>query len=411
MLLSFLKPRISRIFLCFCVIGFVSILGVTEGFAQRTYVLGTSVDFMGGVSNQGGQSGFNFERLEQGSVPFYGVYPSVSLASTGRRSEFRLDYSFIAEQFRMTPDLTSTSHAVTGSFNAQLSRTVRLRISDTFNTAPDYSTINVLKGFTITPEGFQYVFEPQLYKRSNISNTGNVGVDVDLTSRSSLNFAASGSIRHYDEEYSGSYFSDQIRVEGSVAFTRRQTRRVAWNIRYSVRQNDYDEYASTRTHTGTLGLSAELAPTVNLTLSAGPAYVEEDDYVGYDISANIAKRFERNTLTGSYSHRTSDSTGLGGASESHQGMLGFSRILGRYWSISFQASAFNQTQRDTDMYDYWGVRGSMSISRNLGEHWIISGGGSYMTYLGRSEDQYDSTYKRVYGSIGFRLPEFLRAQR
>jgi len=365
---------------------------------------------MGGVSNQGGQSSFNFERLEQGSVPFYGVYPSVSLTSTGRRSGFKLDYSFVADQYRMTPNMTNTSHAVTGSFNAQLGRTVRFRISDTFNTAPDYSTINVLKGFTITPEGFQYVFEPELYKRSNISNTGNVGVDVDLTSRSSLNFAASGSVRFYDEEVDSSYFSDQTRIEGSVAFTRKQTRRVAWNMKYSVRQNDYDEYASTRTHTGTLGLSAELAPTVNLTLSAGPAYVEEDDYVGYDIAANIAKRFEKNLLTASYSHRTSDSTGLGSASESHQGMLGFSQMLGRYWSISFQASAFNQTQRDTDMYDYYGVRGSMSISRNLGEHWVLSGGGSYMTYLGRTGGQNDSTYKRVYGSIGFRLPELLRGQ-
>ena len=147
-----------------------------------------------------------------------------------------------------------------------------------------------------------------------------------------------------------------------------------------------------------------------MTLEAGPAFIR-DDYVSYAISANISKQFEANRFMAGYSHYPSDSTGLGGSTESHQGTLGFSRMIGRSWSINFQALAFRQSQRDTALYDYWGVDGSASLSRNLGEHWVISGGASYMTYLGQTGGQYDYAYERYYGSIGFRFPELWRGQK
>jgi hypothetical protein len=379
------------------------------GFAERKYVLGTSVDFMGGVGNDT-QGNINLQQLGEDVAPFFSVYPSVSLSSTGQHSTLKLDYTFIAEHYFTTDGLTTTSHAVTGSFNSQLSRTVRLRIWDTFDTAPSYSTINVLQGFTYTPGGFQYVFEPQLYKSSSISNTGNVAVDVDLSSKSFLTFGASGAFLSYDEAVSGSSLSDQSRVEGNITYSHKQSKRLTWNLKYAFRQNDYDKYDSTRTHTPTFGLMAELSPSMNLTLEAGPAFIK-DEYVSYVINANISKQFEANRFMAGYSHYAGDSTGLGGSTESHQGYLGFSRTLGRAWSISFFASAFRQSQRDSTIYDYWGVDGSAGLSRMFGKHWVASVGASYMTYLGQTGGQNDYAYKQVYGSIGFRFPELWKGQK
>ena len=379
------------------------------GFAERKYVLGTSVDFMGGVGNDT-QGSINLSQLGADAAPFISVYPSVNLSSIGQRSTFKLDYTFVAERFRTTDGLTTTSHAVTGSFNSQLSKTVRLRLSDTFDTVPNYSTINVLKGFTVTPGDFQYAFEPQLYKSSSISNTGSVGVDVDLSSKSFLTFGASGSFLSYDDEFSSIYLSNQTRIEGSVAFSHKQSKRLTWNLRYAFRQNDYDKYDSTRTHTPTFGLMAVLSPSMNLTLEAGPAFIK-DGYVSYVINANISKQFEANRFTAGYSHYAGDSTGLGGSTESHQGYLGFSRALGRAWSISFYASTFRQSQRDTTLYDYWGVDGSAALSRTIGKHWVASVGASYMTYLGQTASTNNYTYKQVYGSIGFRFPELWKGQK
>ncbi len=153
--------RISQIFknINFCVICVISgcFLFCGDLYAERKYVLGTSVDFVGGVSNQVGQSAFNSSRLEDGIVPFFTVYPSVDFESTGRRSLIGIHYAFSADRYQMTPSFTATSHAVTASLNTQLGRAARFRLSNTFSSMPDFSTINVLKGFNITPEGFQYV--------------------------------------------------------------------------------------------------------------------------------------------------------------------------------------------------------------------------------------------------------------
>lgn len=404
-------PRISLI----SVICGLFLLLTAPAQAERKYVLGTSIDFMGGVSNQVGQSGFNLSRLEQGIVPFYSVYPSANLSSVGHHSTIDLNYTFVAERFQMTAPLTSLSHTVTGNFTAQLGRITRLRISDTFNTAPDYSTINVLQGFTITPEGFQYVFEPQLYKRNNISNSGNASLEVDVGSKSFLTFAASGSYRHYDDTVSRSYFTDQTRIEGSLAYSRRTSKRQSWSVKYMVWQNNYEGYYDVRSHAATLGLSRELRPDLHLTLEAGPSYTENSEsmksYVGYFVSAGLSKQLEKNLFTGGYSHHSGDSTGLGTASDSDHGNLGFSRTIGRKGSINFQASAFRQSQRETDVYDYWGANASLALSRQIGNHWVASIGGSYMTYLGATGSYYNSAYKRVYASIGFRFPELLRGER
>ena len=383
--------------------------------AERKYVLGTSVDFVGGVGNQVGQSAFNMSRLEDGIVPFYTVYPSIDFESTGRRSLIGIHYAFSADRYEMTPSFTTTSHAVTASLSTQLGRTARFRISNTFNSMPDFSTINVLKGFNITPEGFQYVFEPQLYKRSNISNSGNAALDVDLGPRSFLTFGVSGSYRRYDDSVDRNYFNDQMRIEGNLAFSHRTGKRQVWSFGYRVWQNDYEDRYDVRSHAGTIGLSRELNPETSLKLEAGPSFTEKSDvadsYLSYIIDAQLARRLGKNLFTAAYTHRSGDSTGLGGSSESHQGSLGFKRNIGRSASISFQASGFRQSQEESDLDDYWGVRSSLALSRQLGEYWVVSVGGSYMTYLGKSESYYDYTYKRVYASIGFRLPELWRGEK
>jgi hypothetical protein len=410
-------PRITRIsqksvfrICAICVIG--GVFFVARARAERKYVLGTSVDFMGGVTNQA--RGLDLSRLGEGVFPFYSVYPSISLSSTGQRSTIDLDYTFTGEYFQTTPRLTTTSHAFTGSFTTQLSRTARLRLSDTFSTTPDYYTINVLKGFTFTPEGFQYVFEPQLYLRSQISNSANLGLDIDLNPKSTLTFTASGSYLHYEDAVFRSNFYNQMRIEGSLAFSRRMSGRQTLGINYRIWQNDYEDYDKVRSHAATLSLSRELSPDVHLALEAGPSFTEKTElmnsYVSCFASAQISKQLDKNLFSAGYSYRPGDSTGLGTVSDSHQGTLGFSRTLWRKGSINFQASAFTQSQRSTDVHDYWGAHGSLALSRQFGEHWVASVGGSYMTYLGQTGNYYNYADKRVYVSFGFRLPELLRGQ-
>lgn len=346
---------------------------------------------MGGVTDQPESTG-GARGLEMSE--FYSVYPSVSLTSLGQHSTIFLNYNFVAERFQMDPHITTTSHAFTGRIEAQPSNTTHFRLSNTLNTAPDYSTINVLKGIAPMEGGFQYIYEPQLYKRSNISNSSNIGLDIDLTDKSFLTFSASGSFRNYEEEEERTSQSDQTRVEGNVGFSHKQSKRLTWSLKYKVWQNDYDNlYETTRSHSATFGISHELSPGWNLNLEAGPSFAEKTDDLNYLINANISKQFQTNHFSVGYSHSASDSTGVGGTTESHHINLTFFQSLGRTTSLNFQASAFKQSP-----YDYEGLYGSLALSQQLGRHWIASIGASYRAY-----DLYTS--KRFYASIGFRIGE------
>jgi len=375
-------------------------------YAERKYFLGTAADFTGGMTNQIGDTSYTLSE----NAPFFAVYPSINLRSVGEHSELDLDYTFSAERFRTSDGITTLSHIATGSFAAQLGNRTHLRISDTFDTMPNYSTINVLQGFTVTPQGFQYVFEPQTYQSFSMSNSGNIGIDVDLTSKSFLTFGGSGSYRHYNDTVNQTYYSDQLRAEGSFGFSHKHSTRTTWGMKYKIWQNDYqDNYPTARSHSATVELRRVLSPGWSLTLEAGPAYVETASYLSYIINANISKQSQTNRFDAGYSHYAGDSTGIGGTSESHQGRLGFSQSLWRTASLSFQASAFRQYQKGSGSYDYWGANGSAALSQELGKYWVASVGVSYTTNMGGGYNGY--TYERAYVSIGYRLPDFWRTER
>jgi outer membrane usher protein FimD/PapC len=218
-----------------------------------------------------------------------------------------------------------------------------------------------------------------------------MGLDIDLTKKSFLTFSASGSVRLYESDASSSSLSDQTRVEGSFGFSHKQSERLTWNMKYTVWQNDYKEFETTRSHSATLGLAKAFNHGWSFALNAGPSISETEELsVSYSVDVNMAKSFQRNRFSVGYAHRAGDSTGLGGSTDSHQVMMSFSQTLGRTTSINFQASAYRQKQNATD-----GVSGSLALSQQLGRYCVLSAGSSYMGY-----DKYAS--KRFYASFGIR---------
>jgi hypothetical protein len=397
-----LLPRISLIILV--------ITGIAlPAYCERKYFLGTTMDFVGGASNQVGTSSFSLERLDQGITPFYSIYPSLSLKSVGKHSQLDLKYTFSGDYYQSTPRIFAPSHDGGVEFTGLIGAKTHLRLSDHFTTMPDFSTINVLKGINTTPQGFNFAFEPQLYKSSSINNNATMGLDIDLTSKSSLVFSGSGSFRRYNRSISQSYLSDQSRAEGSVGFSHKHSSRTKWTLKYLFRQNDYQNYDTARTHSATLALSRVLSTGFDITLEAGPAYVELEHYTGYIVNVNLSKQFRDNRFYAAYSHNVGDSTGIGGSSENHQGSLGFSHFIGRTISINFDATAFRQSQRKSSAYDYRGVSGSAALSKQLGKYWVASIGISYRTDEGKAYSNYQ--YKRAYFSIGYRFPELWKTEK
>ena len=381
--------------------------------AERKYVFGTNCDFVGGAGNQLGSSNLNLKPLNQGVIPSFSVYPSLSLESTGQHSTFDLNYTFLGERFQIDQPMTTTSHYFTISLTTQIGKRTHLRLANTFSSVPALSILNVLQGTTEIPGGFMYTFEPELYKRSSLNDVARAAIDIDLSKKSFLTLEGSGGYRNYEQDVAvPGYLYNQWRIEGDAAFSHRHSERSTWSLKYRMYQNETGDYPAVRTHSGTLGADLKVKPTVQLTLEGGPAYTEEtainSSYVGYYASLNLTKQLHENQLHLYYIHRPGDSTGLGTVTDSHHGGLAFLLALGRSMSLRFNASVYKQSQQSNQNFDYWGAQGAMALSKLIARHWIISIGCSYQNYEGQMTGMNNVGYGRVFLAFGYRFPELWR---
>jgi hypothetical protein len=385
--------------------------------AERKYIFGTSLHIVGGVGNQIGESRFSSNTMGIGNNPFYEVLPSVTLQSNGAHSALKLDYSFVGQRLETDEPITTTSHSFTGTLNTQIGKRVRFNLANSFSSVPTVSVLPALKGIAITPEGFQFVFEPNFYKRTRLGDSAWMSLDVDLTQKSYLTIEGSGSYLRYERDvHSTGYLSDQYREEGSVSFSHRSSDRASWTVKYGMHQNQIKGYPNARSHMITLGPSFKLSPTVRLMAEAGPSYTEKttlySSYTGYYASVNLTKEIrERNTVTIYYSHNPGDSTGLGPITDSHQGGAGLSLVLARATMLNFDARAYKQSQREQLILDYWGAEGTAALSQTFGTHWVASAGFSYGIYKGQVLDKDNIAYRQAFVSIGFSFPELWRSMR
>jgi hypothetical protein len=369
-----------------------------ESRAERNTDVETSWDFIGGAGNQVGSR----SQLQKKMSATASMNPSLSLQSKGKHSELALNYALNAERGLSHSGNAEISHAFTTTWSAQPNKRFHVRFSDTLNSASDFTMTNVLKGFTFTSTGFQYAFEPHLYKQSVVTNTAALGLDIYFGKQSYLTFGASGSYLNYagDIQPSG-FLSDQFRIEGNMAYSYKSSRRQTWSVKYSAYRNEIHNFDAALSHSAVLAYNQELRPTIFLNVEAGPSYTGKtkykDDYVSYVASLNISKTFSSNRLSFFYSRRSGDSTGLGSTSDSHQTGLGISRSLGRKTSINFDASAFKQNQGE-----YRGLHGSTAIARSLSRNLLISLGGSFQTYKGQSAASLINDNKRLFISLAYR---------
>lgn len=400
------------------------VLAAAQGArAERKYVIGFTGDVVGGATNQAGSGSFNLAPLADKSyIPFYSAYPSLSLKSIGRSSTLELNYSFTMDRYEAVDPITTLGHAFRSQLTSQVGKKSRLKLYGDFNTTPQLSLINVLTGFSLSPlGGFNYLYDPQVFENVYHRGGGGASLEVDLTKSSFLTIAGSGSYVHYGSSAStAAFLSNQIRGEGSLAYSYRKSRRQTWGMKYTYHQNDFSRFGFVRGHSFALTSDSELRPTVKMRLEAGPAYTEkyltQPEYLGFSALVNISKTFHSNLITVGYSHLSGDSTGYGGVTESDRIGLSFSHMFGRFTTLSIDATAFNQKQQGTSAYKYKSVGGSASLTRLVGKHWRFGIGASYQDYPSQ-EGLYPTggypsrVYKRFYVSIGFHVPELWRGSK
>jgi len=392
----------------------VILMGVTlPAFAERIYTVGTAINAVASLdSNPGGNSLGLSPSVNGGYRTLYGLYPSISFNSSGLRSNVQLSYAFGLNRSPSGQGLRSESHSFSGGFNTSVSQNLRLRFSNSFTRSSDFTTFNVFRGIILTPEGLLFDFDTIALLQNSYRNNASLTFDYTLSSDSSLSFRAGHSIQRFDSEFSGR-LSNQTSLRGNVAYSQTLSDRTGWNLSYSASQRDFDEFQRTLTHNTGLGLSRQLSPTVSLSLSGGPSYLQsvdtQADSLGYNASVRISKAFEKNLISLSYNHLNGTSTGVGSVSNTDTIAFNFSQTLGRKVNIQTNLSVYETTAVLDNPVETRGGLASVLLSFLMNDNWALSLGATY-----RIQDETnlsDGEQKRVYVSLSFNLPEFLRFEK
>jgi hypothetical protein len=382
--------------------------------AERKYIIGSGISFTTGASTSASVSGLGFEQLSSGFSPFYGSYPSIEIQSTGRNSVLDVSYAFGLYRLQSDLNVGSESHALSANFNTRLGEKWKLTLSQSFEAAPDFTSFNAFRGVIAAPQGFEYIFEPVVLRRSGTSNRVNGNLDYDLNPKTSLSFGLSHALRSYEENpaFRGR-LSDQNRIEGNISYSRKIDKHRGWNLKYALFRNDFRDFDDALTHDATIGYSHQLTPTVSLDFGVGPSYTKSGvlsgNYWGYNSSLSLQKSIRSNRLSLYYMRRNGDSTGMGFISNTHTAGLAAVALITRRTTFSLDVSAFDSGQRELgEVLRSWGISGSANLAFALSRHWYLSAGASYRKHV---VGIVDSDQRTVFVALRFQAPESWRFAR
>jgi len=379
------------------VISWVILVGLVGSLnAERVHTVSSKIDLVASADLQN-------------DVSFaYGAYPSIELTSIGPRSSVGLSYS-VGDRL--------DSHTFRGELNTQLTRNLRLRLSESLAISSDLTTFNLFRGILFTPEGNFFDYETITVRRT-YRNSASATLEYALNPNSAL----SGGLGHFwrkfqeNEPLLTNRLSDENSFNGNLRYIQTISPRTRWDLDYSVFQYDFQEFENSRTHHVRVDLSHQISRTVSLSLGTGPSYTEtrsgQAGFLGYkNGSVSISKSLEDSLLSLSYRRRSGTSTGVGSLADVWTLDLRFSRPLGRRTTMSSRVSFYDTQGRLDNPVDTRGITASLLFDFVLQENWVFVLGGSYQTRIGKTRVGTDAVSLeriRAFISMRFMLPGLLR---
>jgi hypothetical protein len=389
----------------FVFVGICLISAPTLFAQERRYIVGTSIDFVGGGANSLSNSSVS---VGQHMVFFYALYPSIRIDSTGGRSLLNAAYSFGLNRTETGENLHSSTHSASLRFSTPLSQKWTIGLSDAFDQTDDAATFNGIRGVTPASEDFRFAFNPVASHVVSRSNSSSASAAYSLNDKSSLVFSGSHALRRYEGLGQGG-LSNQQYMSGSASYNRRTSKSETWSFGYSAAYSDFSSFENSFTHTGFVGYSAELGRDLLFHIELGGAQVHNlqsrDTYAGLNTSAALRKRLRDDSFSLYYSQSAGGSSGLGSTSDTRTAGFSMSR-KGRAASLFIDISAFDSRGRFDNQYGAKAVQGSASIGIPLTPRWSFQVGAQYQYY--DKSSPYSLDQKRAFLSLRYNNPTLFR---
>lgn len=376
--------------------------------AQREYAVGMSANLVaGGDTNPRTGLGGGVGQPDR-TYFFYGVYPSVSLASEGARSNIDLVYAFGLNRTRTDPESHSESHSATISLLRTLGPTWNMTLSDEFQLSSDLSTFNAFQGIPSGPDDVPFLFDAVAIDLTSRNNDATLALQHLTGPRTSFTVTGTYDLRSYSENTFTGIISDQQSVSGGVVVDHQIEPDTFLSLGYTTRYSSFRDFDAVLSHHGYLGLATEIVPDLTLKVTAGPSYVTREEtssnYLSYDASASLERQLDdRASMAVYYSFRSGYASGLGSVSDTRRAGISFSRPGGPV-DLFVDASVFDSRGRFDTSDSFRGAFLAAKIGFPLTDTLLIAAGANYQRYTVPSTPQFELQRERLYLSLVYDDP-------
>lgn len=367
---------------------------------QRLYSAGPSLNLVGGGNNNprlatglGGTRPLNV---------FYGVYPSLTLTSTGASSAVSASYRYGSEWTEASSSVRSESHSASVSLGLPLSRRWNLTLSESFSSTADTTSFNTFSGATPQPQP-SFVFNPVAAGVSTRTNDVRVGIGYALTTRSTLGFNASYRLRTYDSSAFAGSLSDQQGASIGFNYALQTSPRETWSVGFTTSRYFYQTFNDFESQGAFVGYSNRLAPDLTLQLTVGATRAASLGAGGTSLGVNTAvsleKALQSQSFVFSFSQASAQSSGLGSGSDTRRASVLMRQALGRVGVLSLNVSGFDAKGILANTFHVRGLAAAATIGVGLTDTLSIAGGGQFQRNTGAT--QFVFTQKRFFMSLNY----------
>jgi hypothetical protein len=369
---------------------------------EKQYQIGPSIDVVSGsdshpLSPVVGTS----PQTSSGTASFFRLYPAISLTTLGGQSALKASYALQLTGTRSDVAYNTLSHSASLAFIYPPTLKWKLNLTENFLASSDSASFNGLRGTSLPPDAFRFLFEPVQILTYN--NNAGIVADYALDPLSTLSLTGSDNLRFYGNGATkNTTLYNQQFVTGGLNYTRKTSARDAWVAGYLAGYTSFQNLGGSTSHTVHVGYSFGIASDTKLDLIVGASQVgltsgtssntpsgangasgtnlgTASSYVGYNTSITLSKTKLNDTFSIRFRQDSGQPTGLGTVSDNRQAGVSVGHKVGTI-SLFVDASIFDSQGSLGNTLQLRGANGTASIGIQLTETLTVNGGFQYLRY-------------------------------
>jgi hypothetical protein len=360
---------------------------------ERQYTIGPTVDLVSGSDSHPLNTLTTLTPGPSSSASFFRLYPSISLGSIGGQSTLKATYALGVSGTRSDTDYNTVSHSAILTYTYRPPTKWKFNLTESFLSSSDSTSFNELRGTTLPPEQFGFLFNPVALKITTRTNNANIVTQYAFNPRSSLSVTGSHSLLNYASGAGqNAGLANQQFITGTIDYIQKITARDAWRVGYTAGYIASQNFGNSVFHNAHVGYSLGIATDVTLDITVGTSRVgtssnvvsqpttgTAESYVGYNTAVSITKTKLDDTFSIRYRQDSGQPTGIGGVSNTRLAGVSVGHRVG---TIMFflDATAFDGQGTLGAILQTRGVTGAASIGIPLTPTLSVSGGYQYQRY-------------------------------